>query len=66
MDADESAQKSQDIADWVDGRLGNLQSKMDQLPDDVDAANRALDVADDASKFVVCGCLLCGIIVWYW
>ena len=52
MDADGSAQRAQDIADDVMAKLRGLEDKAAQLPVDVAEANKAFDVADNASKFV--------------
>ena len=52
MDADGTAQTAQDIADWVNARLPDLEAKAATLPEDVSKANQALDVADDASECV--------------
>ena len=51
MDADGSAQRAQDIADYVMANLPSLEEKKKQVPRDVAEANKALDVADNGSKF---------------
>ena len=51
MDADGSAQRAQDIADYVMANLRGLEDKAAQVPIDAAEANKALDIADNASKF---------------